>query len=247
MNPSALFPWSGKKVAFLGDSITDKIHVGTTKNYWQFLEEYLGIVPLVYGINGAQWDSIPEQARRLKAEADDTVDAILVFAGTNDYLSGIPLGEWWSVAPETVNYCGQTTRRPRRSMLLGKDTLRARINTAMRYLKSEFADQQIVLLTPIHRAFAEFGGDNIQPDETFCNNQGLHIEDYAGVVREAGSVWSAPVIDLFTLCGLYPLEPAHSKYFHDARTDLLHPNALGHRRIAKTIAAQLLALPPDFK
>ena len=29
--------WQGKKVAFLGDSITDKIHIGTEKNYWQFL------------------------------------------------------------------------------------------------------------------------------------------------------------------------------------------------------------------
>ena len=34
--------WKGKKVAFLGDSITDKSHVGTTKNYWQYLEEMLG-------------------------------------------------------------------------------------------------------------------------------------------------------------------------------------------------------------
>ena len=42
--------WKGKKVAFLGDSITDKIHVGTTKNYWQYLSEMLGLEPFVYGI-----------------------------------------------------------------------------------------------------------------------------------------------------------------------------------------------------
>ena len=39
--------WKGKKVAFLGDSITDKKHVGTTKNYWQYLAEMLGLTPLV--------------------------------------------------------------------------------------------------------------------------------------------------------------------------------------------------------
>ena len=42
--------WKGKKVAFLGDSITDKIHVGTTKNYWQYLSEMLGLELLDYGI-----------------------------------------------------------------------------------------------------------------------------------------------------------------------------------------------------
>ena len=31
--------WQNKRIAFLGDSITDKCHVGTTKNYWQYLEE----------------------------------------------------------------------------------------------------------------------------------------------------------------------------------------------------------------
>ena len=43
-------PWKGKKVAFLGDSITDKAHVGTTKNYWQYLSEMLGLELLDYGI-----------------------------------------------------------------------------------------------------------------------------------------------------------------------------------------------------
>ncbi|MEI3105381.1 MAG: hypothetical protein V8T16_07230 [Parabacteroides merdae] len=31
-------------------SITDKIHVGTTKNYWQYLSEMLGLELLDYGI-----------------------------------------------------------------------------------------------------------------------------------------------------------------------------------------------------
>ena len=88
--------WRGKKVAFLGDSITDKSHVGTTKNYWQYLEEMLGIEAWVYGINGHQWSDIWEQAQRLKDEKGNNVDAIIIFAGTNDYNCGVPLGEWYS-------------------------------------------------------------------------------------------------------------------------------------------------------
>ena len=60
--------WKGKKVAFLGDSITDKSHVGTTKNYWQYLEEMLGLEAWVYGINGDQWKGILAQAQKLKEE-----------------------------------------------------------------------------------------------------------------------------------------------------------------------------------
>lgn len=70
--------WNGKRVAFLGDSITDKIHVGTTKNYWQYLAEMLGLEPMVYGINGNQWNGVYKQAVKLKAEHADDVDAIII-------------------------------------------------------------------------------------------------------------------------------------------------------------------------
>ena len=52
--------WQNKRIAFLGDSITDKCHVGTTKNYWQYLEEILGIKPAVYGINGDKIETVGE-------------------------------------------------------------------------------------------------------------------------------------------------------------------------------------------
>ena len=58
--------WSGKRVAFLGDSITDERHVGTTKNYWQYLSEMLGIVPFVYGIKRrtTYWPVMARTTRR---------------------------------------------------------------------------------------------------------------------------------------------------------------------------------------
>ena len=39
---------------------------------------------------------------------------------------------------------------------------------------------------------------------------------------------------------------AHAQYFNRADTDRLHPNDKGHERMAKTLAAQLLALPCVF-
>ena len=54
------------RIAFLGDSITDERHVGTTKNYWQYLSEMLGIVPFVYGIKRrtTYWPVMARTTRR---------------------------------------------------------------------------------------------------------------------------------------------------------------------------------------
>ena len=95
--------WRGRRVAFLGDSITDAQRVGTTRCYWEYLADMLGIVPLVYGINGHQMSDLAGQARRLLEERGDSVDAIMIFAGTNDYNSGVPIGEWYETGErETV-------------------------------------------------------------------------------------------------------------------------------------------------
>ena len=240
--------WKGKKVAFLGDSITDKIHVGTKKNYWQFLEEMLGLEAHVYGINGHQWDGILAQAKLLKEEMGDEVDAIFIFAGTNDYNAGLPLGNWYNYQQVNVEVSGpQQEKRMQRVLQTGSDNFRGRINKVMGFLKENFPKQQIILLTPIHRASANFGPNNIQPDESYPNQIGEYVDAYVVAVNEASNVWAVPVIDLNSICGLYPLSNAQTGYFHKEKTDRLHPNAEGHYRMAKSIAYQLQLYPSDFK
>ena len=58
-------PWAGKRVAWLGDSVTDPAATGIKDKYWTFLAQWLGIKPLVYAVNGRQWDDIPRQADEL--------------------------------------------------------------------------------------------------------------------------------------------------------------------------------------
>lgn len=240
--------WKGKKVAFLGDSITDKGHVGTTKNYWQFLEDLLGLEPLVYGINGHQWTGVLGQAQKLKEEQGDAVDAILIFAGTNDYNAGTPLGEWYSVKEEAVEVSGpKQDVRKKRTLQTDDTTFRGRINKVMSYLKTNFPTKQIILLTPIHRGYARFSGDNIQPDESYPNQIGLYVDEYVDVVKEAANIWAVPVIDLNSISGLYPVNDSHIRYFSKEKTDRLHPNADGHYRMAKALMYQLLAYPADFE
>lgn len=70
--------WKGKKVAFLGDSITDKQRIGTQKCYWEYLAEMLGIEAFSYGINGNQMDGLLKQAQLLLQEHGQETDAIIV-------------------------------------------------------------------------------------------------------------------------------------------------------------------------
>ena len=258
-------PWQGARVAFFGDSITDSRVVPKNPvpippghdwtgiadcHYWGYLQEWLGIHPYVYGVNGMQWNDIPNQARRLAEEHEDAFDAITIFIGTNDYIADIPIGEWYDITTETVtaalNYPAEEQEKLKRTPSMDENTLKGRINVAMSMLKSLFPEKQIVILTPIHRAFSTFGPQNIQPAECYPNRLGLYIQDYVEAIQETARVWSVPVIDLNALCGLNPMVEEHARYFANPDTDRLHPNAKGHERIARTLLYQLQALPCRF-
>lgn len=238
--------WAGKRVAFLGDSMTDKRRVGTTYVYWEYLNELLGIESFVYGISGNQWNHIYTQAVKLQAEKGTNLDAILLFAGTNDYMHGTPIGKFFTETIKQTNYNGKEVTRKYRTPNLNDSTFCGRINKAMSYLKNNYPQQQIVIMTPIHRGYAKFNEKNVQPDENFANEQGLYIDDYVSVLKQAASYWAVPLIDLYTTSGLFPMAEKQLQYFHKKDTDRLHPNALGDYRLAKTIQYQLLALPSGF-
>lgn len=243
-------PWQGKKVAYFGDSITDPRVKASTDKWWTLLSEWLGITPYCYAISGRQWNDIPRQVNALLSEHGQDVDAILIFMGTNDYNHAIPLGEWYDIDTVNVAYTRNKVAyqqiRQHRTMSLADSTYRGRINKAMKLLKQTYPTKQIVLLTPIHRAYFSSSKANIQPDEMYPNSIGLWLESYTDAVKEAGSIWSVPVIDLHAVSGLYPLIDEHAQYFARPDGDRLHPNDAGYKRIAKTLYYQLAALPCSF-
>lgn len=237
--------WKGKKVAFLGDSMTQKRDSNITV-YWEYLAEILGIKPFIYGISGHQWDNIYRQATKLKTDRGSDVDAIFIFAGTNDFNHGIPMGEFFTETEKETNHNGNQVFRKYRTHVINDSTFCGRINKVMDFLKSNYPDQQIIILTPIHRGFAQFSERNVQPGENFANAQELYIDDYVNTLKEAASIWSVPLIDLFTISGLYPINDVYNKYFENSKTDMLHPNSEGNYRLAKTIQYQLMSLPSTF-
>ena len=255
--------WRGARVAYLGDSITDKRQVekGQNETYWSYLEGILGIESFVYGISGHQWSQIPGQTDKLIKEHGQDVDVIMIFVGTNDYNANVPLGEWFTEEVVSVEVSGPKgaksgvmAERKKRTLVMDKNTVRGRINIAMSQLKREYPTKQIILLTPIHRGLALLSDRNAQPDELHANGVGEYIDAYVDVVKEAGNVWAVPVIDLNSICGLYPLEESNGLYWRKPsieksaksgrnRIDRLHPNSAGHLRMARVLAYQMLGYP----
>jgi len=243
-------PWQGKRVAYLGDSITDPRNKASKKKYWGFLQDWLQMTPYVYGVSGRQWNDIPRQAAQLKKEHGQDFDAILIFCGTNDYNNGVPLGEWYEEREAQVMYGHgkpkQLVSRRQRTPIMDVSTYRGRINIALDSLKRTFPTKQIVLLTPIHRSDFHANEKNWQCDESYTNQCGEYLDEYVEAVREAADVWAVPVIDWSAASGLFPLLDEHAQYYHNGETDLLHPNDVGHQRLARTLMYQLLTLPCTF-
>lgn len=228
-----------KKVAFLGDSITDKRHIGCSKNYWGYLADLYHFDPLVYGINGDQMRGIRAQSAKLLKDHPDGVDVIFVFAGTNDFNSNVPIGEWYEESDDSVIRNGVEVKVRKREFKMDDNTFKGRINLAASQLRKDFPTARIIFMTPIHRGYAKFSDKNIQPDEKYSNGIGLFIDSYVNAVKEAGNVWAVSVIDLNSESGLYPSETGHACFFHDAKTDMLHPSSSGHLRIAEAIALRV--------
>ena len=261
--------WNGARVAFLGDSITDAGQLGFQDIYWHQLASILGIQPYCYGINGHQTEQVLGQARKMMEEHGRELDAVLIFIGTNDFNSSIPLGEWYREETLTVNRDGFPATLRHRVAVMDEPTVRSRINRFLSFLKHNYPTKQIILLTPIHRGYFNCYQYNVQPEESFANPLGLYIDDYVRVIKEAGDVWAVPVIDLGSICGLFPTDTAYKRYFRESDVerahtaaeaaaaepgselaleyhDLLHPNTEGHRRMAYSIAYQLLGYPATF-
>lgn len=240
-------PWQGKRIGYIGDSITDPNCIKEVRKYWDFLREWLQTTPYVYGISGREWNDVPRQAEQLDKEHGKEVDAILVFMGTNDFNAGLPIGEWYEETEEKVwaatGKPQQEVTRKRRLPVLTDATFKGRINKGILRLKQLYPDKQIVLLTPIHRAYAKFSDDNVQPDESYQNKCGEYLDAYVNAVKEAGSIWSVPVIDLNALSGLNPMVEEQIPYFNNPQTDRLHPNTKGQERMARTLMQQMLIIP----
>lgn len=238
-------PWAGAKIAIFGDSISDPRTNNGKEKYWWYMQQEIGIIPLVYAVNGKEWNDVLPQSQRLVNDYGNDFDAIMILMGTNDFNHGIPIGAWFKESEALVEAATGEKRslktRMHRTPDFDRCTFKGRINIALDSLKRMFPEKQIILMTPLHRGLADYGETNVQPDENYTNSCGDYIDAYVEAIKEAGNIWAVTVIDLNSLSGIFPLHSAQKKYF-PLENDKLHPDDPGHKRMADAITAALYAI-----
>ncbi|MCR5606991.1 MAG: SGNH/GDSL hydrolase family protein [Treponema sp.] len=234
------------RIAILGDSISDKNtgkEFGIDKFYFDYLETMFDVKIDSFALNGAQvsyFVTEAEQALEKERAENFEYDDILVFGGTNDFNAGVPIGDWYNYGKAEVVKDGKKVCLRKREFLYYENTFKGRLNILSAYLKDNFSHARVFLLTPLHRGFASFSEDNIQPEECYSNIPGFFIDDYVAAVKECANVWAFTCIDLNAESNLFPMSSSFHEYFRDKDgVDFLHPNSNGHLRIAKSIAPYL--------
>ena len=202
----------GKKINFLGDSITEG--VGASEYARCYVEQFAaatGAVCRNYGISGTRIAKrrvpyeIPEFDRYYASrvpEMDPDADVVVVFGGTNDYGHGdAPLGE---MSDRTVwTYYGA-------------------LHVLFTALIEKYPTAQIVILTPLHREDEEKRTPILKP--------------FVDATRQVAEYYSLPVLDLWANYGIQPRIPVMKNMYVP---DGLHPNDAGHAHLANKLRAFL--------
>ena len=212
---------SGKRLNFLGDSITEG--AGTSaenKRYFALLKETYGLKEANgYGISGTRIarQTVPSENARFDiyfaSRVDDMkeADGVVVFGGTNDYGHGdAPIGIFSDRTP---------------------DTFYGACHDLYTKLIAKYPGKPIVILTPLHRL-----EENVI--KVKCDRK-VTLKTYVDIIREVAEYYALPVCDLYKSSGLQPAVPVIAEKFIP---DGLHPNDAGHAIIAERLGNFLVNL-----
>ena len=213
----------GKKIVFLGDSITEgACATSLDKSYWGVLGSLSGAIVRGYGIGGTR---IAEQMVKTDApedklpfitrvdKMDEDADIVVVFGGTNDYGHGdAPLGK-------------MTDRTD--------DTFYGAMHNLCKALIERYPNSLIVIMTPMHRT----------NEESLVNERGVRnvatLKEYVYAEKQVAEYYRLPILDMYAMGYLNPNVPIIKKIY---MTDGLHPNDAGHELIAKRLLGFLNSL-----
>lgn len=202
-----------KRIAFLGDSITEGYMVDDISNvYWNILARDTGAQCFGYGVGGSRFalQRVPSEcpqhdmyfASRIEGMITDA-DIVVVFGGTNDFGCGdAPFGNFDDRTEET--FCGA-------------------FHCLLQKLIARHPRAQLVVMTPLHRL----------NENDYINSWGIRtvapLRQYVDTIIDICAYYSVPVLDLYRVSGLQPAVPIVQELY---MPDGLHPNAAGQKLIA---------------
>ena len=216
----------GKKINFLGDSITEGHGTSAAeRQFTSLIAAQYGAVSRCYGIGGTRIarQHTPSANPRHDldfpsrvAEMDADADLIAVFGGTNDFGHGdAPIGTFDDRDPST--FCGAC-------------------HFLMSGLIARYCGKPIVIVTPLHRLCEE----DPEGDGTGRKlDVRAVLADYRTILMETAGYYGLPVLDLYATSGMQPRHPvARARLMPDG----LHPSDEGHAIIARRIGEFLKTL-----
>ncbi len=210
----------GKRVAFLGDSITAGAAATEPQYvYHSLLKDKLGCKECInVGVGGTRiarqikpYHEIYDRDFLMRYEGvDKTCDVLVIFGGTNDYGHGdAPMG----TKDDLTEY-----------------TFYGALNILYQKAIADFGKENVLILTPMHRNDdTNLRGEGNKPQD------GEPLASYVKIIKEVAAKYELKIIDLFSEDCLNPNVADNSKYFADG----LHPNDVGHALLSEVLANKI--------
>jgi len=208
--------YEGKKIVFLGDSITAGTYLTNEENrYTDIVAAALGFDSFInYGVNGsritAQSGSTNSFVERYSA-MEDGADVVVVFGGINDWMTGTgSLGE--STSTNSEEFYGA-------------------YNNLLNGLIAKYPGAEIIVMTPFKSMFQTTGSST--PNAT----TGLTLGDIKTAMVSNATARKVGMIDLYSFIGF----DAETNTTDRAKftTDGVHLTVDGHKRLAKILISFL--------
>lgn len=199
----------GKKIAFLGDSITRGIYLPNENDcYAKILERAVAWGGFYnHSVPGSRiGEYVGPDPKRIKGsflqrypQMPDGMDIVVVFGGTNDFgIGNAPMGTPFDQDPYTFY---------------------GAVNLLFDGLKRKYPDARIVTVLPLHRR------DEHKPNAY----SGAVLEAYIDVIRKKASDCGFSICDLRIAHGL----DGGEAYYSDFLEDGIHPLEKNHALLAK--------------
>lgn len=214
----------GKKINFLGDSITEGTGVTDKVNccYHNRLAKLCQLSAVNnYSIGGTRLahQVHPSEKPRYDLcfcgrayDMDTTADMIIVYGGVNDYIHGdAPFGELGDTSPAT--FCGG-------------------VYFLMKYLREVYGSKPIVFMTPARCFLRKEVSDLVPSTHAKKTTPGKVLLAYVDVILETAKQFDIPVLDLYRTLGI---DPHDETSFNAYTVDGLHFNDAGHGILARKL------------
>ena len=220
----------GKKIAFLGDSITEGVGVSDRESnrYDNILKKNCGLAKNYnYGVSGTRLAHQTKPSERPRHDlcfcgraydmANDA-DIVIVYGGINDYIHGdAPVGKIGDRTPAT--FCGG-------------------VWFLMNLLREKYGDKPIVFMTPARCVVreCEYMTPSRHPNK---KPDAMPVLGYVEIIQETAKEFGISVLDLYHLL---PIDPAIEEESRRYTVDGLHFNDEGHHVLAGLLESFLLKI-----